>query len=151
MGKVSSEAKRAYLAGFLDADGAIMATIEKHPETKYGYRVRVIVKITQKERKILDWFASEFQVGKIVLNRTTFDWIIKDQTLIKSLLQLVIPYLQVKITQANYALEILSTDISHKQDLYRVAQLADALSRLNVRSENRRKNYEIMIKEGSLP
>ena len=35
VGKEYSEAKRAYLAGFLDADGAIMATIERHQEKKF--------------------------------------------------------------------------------------------------------------------
>ena len=34
VGKRLSEVERAYIAGFLDADGAIMASIERHPEKK---------------------------------------------------------------------------------------------------------------------
>ena len=48
MGRILSEADRAYLAGLIDADGAIMASIEKHREKKFGFRVRVTLKITQK-------------------------------------------------------------------------------------------------------
>lgn len=151
MGKEFSEVKRAYLAGFLDADGAIMASIEKHPEKKYGFRVRVVVKITQKDRKVLDWFADEFQIGKVVQNRTTYDWIIKDQILVNELLHITKPYLQVKTMQADLALEILKVSIKSKNDLLAVAQIADTLSRLNVRSENRRKNYVVMIQENCLP
>ena len=151
MGKEFSEVKRAYLAGFLDADGAIMATIEKHLEKKYGFRVRVIVKITQKDSRVLNWIVDEYQVGKVVRNRTTHDWIVKDQKLVREVLHNVSPYLQVKKRQADYAIEILEKSIESKQDLFFVAQLADALSRLNVRSENRRKNTAVTVQEGCLP
>jgi hypothetical protein len=151
VGKEFSEVNRAYLAGFLDADGAIMAHIEKHYEKKYGFRIRVVVKITQKERSVLDWFVNQFQIGKVVRNRTTYDWVIKDQKMVRLVLQIVTPYLQVKRTQAQYAIEILNTSISSNDDLMRMAQLADALSRLNVRSQNRRKNYAVTVQESCLP
>lgn len=142
---MNEDTKTAYLAGFLDADGAIMACIEKHQEKKYGFRVRVVVKITQKERKILDWFVNEFQVGKVVINRTTYDWIIKDQSLILQILERVHVYLQVKKTQAEYAVQIIKHSIETKEDLIRTAQWADSLSQLNVRSASRRKNYTALI------
>lgn len=52
MGKKCSEVERAYLAGFLGADGVIMALIEKHSEKhfKFRVRVRVVVKITQRKQ-----------------------------------------------------------------------------------------------------
>ena len=31
----------SYIAGFLDGDGAVSAIIERHPEKKFRYRVRV--------------------------------------------------------------------------------------------------------------
>ena len=43
VGKGCSEVDRAYLAGFLDADGAIMAIIEKHQEKKFDFRIRIIM------------------------------------------------------------------------------------------------------------
>jgi len=94
---------------------------------------------------------SEYQIGRVVLNRTTYDWIVKDQSTVKVALELVLPYLRVKQRQANLAIEILTKSIESKSDLIEIAQLADALSGLNVRSENRRKNYAAMVQEDILP
>jgi hypothetical protein len=151
VGKESSEVIRAYLAGFLDADGAVMASIERHQEKKYGFRVRVVIKITQKNRTILDWIVEQLQIGKVVQNRTTFDWIVKHQQACYDLLKLIHPYVKVKKQQVDYAIEILTKSVADHRDLTNQAHIADALSRLNVRSKNRRKNYAIMVQEGCLP
>ena len=147
VGKKLSVADRAYIAGFLDADGAIMATIEHHKEKKFRFRVRVTLKITQHKRDILDWFFASFGVGYIRKNRTTFDWIVRDQQIVYLVLRRIIPYLKVKRKQADIAQSILTANIGTKDDLIAVAQLADALSRLNVRSQNRRKNFVAMIQD----
>ena len=147
VGKKLSVADRAYSAGFLDADGAIMATIEHHKEKKFRFRVRVTLKITQRERKILDWFLTSFGVGYIRKNRTTFDWIMRDQQIVYLVLKRMIPYLKVKRKQADIAQDILTANIKTKDDLIAVARLADALSRFNVRSQNRRKNFAAMIQD----
>ena len=73
VGKILSAVDRAYAAGFLDADGAIMASIERHHEKKFGFRVRVIIKVTQRDRKILDWFLKKFKNGSIQKNRRAYD------------------------------------------------------------------------------
>ncbi len=147
VGKNYSEVELAYSAGFLDADGAIMACIEKHSEKKFGFRVRVFVKVSQKNRDVLDWFLETFGRGFIRKNRTTFDWEIKDQKDARGFLIEVAPYLKGKRKQADYAITIINTQVESKEDLIRIANLADALSRLNVRSLNRRKNFVSMIKE----
>ena len=65
MEKNYSEAELAYLAGFLDADGAIIAIIEKHPEKLFKHRVRVTLKITQKNSQILKYFQNIYKIGTI--------------------------------------------------------------------------------------
>ena len=60
VGKNYSEVKLAYASGFIDADGAIMACIEKHSEKKFGFRVRVVLKVSQKEIFIIKWFLKTF-------------------------------------------------------------------------------------------
>ena len=145
VGKNYSEVELAYAAGFLDADGAIMACIEKHSEKKFGFRVRVFIKVSQKNPDVLGWFLSLFERGFIRKNRTTFDWEIKDQKHAKEVLELLLPFLKGKQQQALSAIALLNTRIESKQDLLRIASLADALSRLNVRSLNRRKNFASMI------
>ena len=147
VGKKLSVADRAYSAGFLDADGAIMATIERHKEKKFGFRVRVTLKITQRKKDILNWFLESFGTGYVRKNRTTHDWIIRDQQVVHLVLKRIIPYLKVKRKQAYIAQDILTANIQKKDDLIVVARLADALSRLNVRSKNRRKNFVAMIQD----
>ena len=152
VGKGCSEVERAYLAGFMDADGAIMACIEKHPQKRYGFRVRVVVKMTQHERKILDWAQRTLSCGAVRANRAgataqTFDLLIRDQQDAGAVLELLAPWLRVKRRQATIALKILAATIRSKNDLMRVARFADALSRFNVRSKKRRKNYATEVKE----
>jgi len=147
VGNKFSKANQAYLAGFLDADGAIMALIGKHQEKKFGFRVKIIIKITQQNRKVLDWFCQYYQVGKVVRNRTSHDWIVRDQKDAEKILRIIKPFLKVKKIQADKAIEILNCTIIERKDLIKVACLADSLSRLNVRSKNRRKNFASMIPE----
>jgi len=147
VGKKYSEAERAYVAGLFDCDGAIMASIESHKEKKFGFRVRVILKMTQKNPNILQWLHSLFKVGYIAQNRTTFDWVVKDQQYCKELLELFGTYIKGKQKQVELALEILKTPIVSQSDLLKVARLADTLSSYNVRSLGRRKNYASKIQE----
>jgi hypothetical protein len=145
VGKKYSVVERAYLAGLLDGDGAIMACIEKHSEKKFNFRIRIVVKITQSKKINLEWLKNNFKVGLIKQNRSAVDWIIRDQQAVDSLLKLIIPYLRVKKKQAEIALKILKIKIKSRKTLIKVARLADSLSRFNVRSQNRRKNFASMI------
>ena len=96
VGKKYSEAEKAYLSGFLDADGAIMAVIERHKEKKFKFRVRIVIKISQKSKRVLFSLAKRFKVGKVVRNRETFDWIMRNQQENYQTLLMLIPYLRVK-------------------------------------------------------
>ncbi len=156
VGKNCSEVERAYIAGFLDADGAIMATIESHAEKRYKFRVRVAVKITQHDRKILDWIRKVLGVGIVRANRAgqkgqTYDLHIRDRTHVQTILKLLMPHLRVKKRQAKMACEILGTEVNSSKDLINNARKADALSRFNVRSKNRRKNFVTKIQEQLSP
>ena len=146
MGKKCAEVDRAYCAGLIDGDGAIMALIEPHHEKKFRFRVRIELKITQKYKKDLVFLPALLGCGSIRANKTTCDWITRDQKEILRALLLVGPYMRMKREQVRIACEIIQTPIREFADLKRVARLADALSRFNVRSKNRRKNYAVMIK-----
>ncbi len=150
VGKIGVEVKRAYLAGLIDGDGCIMATIERHREKKFGFRVRVEVKITQKESELLNSLVKELKIGRVRCNRTaslfaTYDWIVRDKNDLESILKFIQPYTRLKKKQVTIALKILQTPIVTKQNLLASAQLADALSSFNVRSKDRRKNFATMI------
>lgn len=147
VGKGCSEVNKAYIAGLFDCDGAIMAIIERHEEKKFGYRVRVILKITQKNPELLQWVFQQINVGHITRNRTTFDWIVKGQHDCENILRLIKKYSKGKQRQVQLALQILNSSITSKEDLIKVARLADTLSSFNVRSSGRRKNYASKIQE----
>jgi hypothetical protein len=149
VGKGCSEVDRAYIAGLLDCDGAIMASIESHKEKRFGFRVRVIIKLTQKNPTLLQWIQATLGVGNIVRNRTTFDWIVRDQQQAKTVLELIQIFSRGKQKQIELALQILQTPVTSSSDLVAIARLADTLSGFNVRSAGRRKNYALKIQEYS--
>jgi len=145
VGKKCAEVDRAYCAGLIDGDGAIMALIEPHNEKKFRFRVRIELKVTQKHRRSLEFLPRLLGCGLVRANKTTHDWITRDQQEIARVLSMICPYSRTKKRQIDIALKILQTPIRSEADLLRVARLADALSRFNVRSENRRKNHVTMI------
>ena len=151
MGRILSEANRAYIAGLIDSDGAIMAWVESHSEKKYKFRIRIVVKFSQKKKEILQWLFSITGIGRIRKNRNVYEWIVKDQKHIKEFLIQISPYLRIKQAQARLALRILNSRINSYQDLINLARLADALSERNPRSRKRGKSsYTTMIEE-SIP
>ena len=147
VGKKCSEVDLAYIAGLIDADGAIMAPIEKHLEKKFKFRIRVIVKLTQKKRDLLEWVKLKLGVGGISKNRRTYDLRIRDQQDVKQVLLILKPFIKGKEKQLNIALKILDIKIDSKSKLIKVARLADTLSGYNVRSSGRRVNYTSKIQE----
>ena len=147
VGKRCSVADRAYCAGLIDGDGARMALIEPHNEKKFRFRVRIELKVTQKKKRDLAFLPKLLGCGSVRKNRTTCDWITRDQKEVLRILSLIRPYSKMKQRQINYAVRIIQTPIQEFEDLKRVARWADALSKFNVRSKSRRKNYAVMIHE----
>jgi len=151
VGKVLSEVERAYIAGLIDADGAIMALIEHHKEKRFRFRVRIELKVTQKQTNILDWLQKVTGLGRVRKNRTTFDWLTRNQDEIYDFLKQLLPYLKIKSEQAKFALMIISRKVHSEENLLEIARLADTLSTFNPRSRNRRKNFATMIEESISP
>jgi intein/homing endonuclease len=151
VGKMRAEVTRAYLAGLIDGDGAISATIERHSEKKFGFRVRVEIKLTQKDDKLLRSLAREFKAGRVSSNRKndsdymTHDWIVRDKNDCIRILGYILPFTRLKKRQTAIAIKILQSAVITKKDLIKNALLADTLARFNVRSKNRRKNFVSMI------
>ena len=128
----------AYIAGFCDGEGSIMAIICKKPE--YGiikYQLRIIVSFTQKSSRI--HFLKQFQkkLGDKGSIRDRKDGQ-HDLTFVgndaRFLLQLIQPYLLIKKKQANLALKILEQLPSAKNvplKFLELCQLADQIAALN--------------------
>ena len=152
MRKIPSEVNKAYISGLIDGDGAIMACIEKHTEKKFGFRIRIYIKISQNNEKILNWCKSVTGFGSIRnINGKEYEWLVRTQAEAKALLALLIPYLKIKKKQGQLALRIFNAQIKSIKKLLKIATLADTLSKLNIRSKGRRKNFATMIQESISP
>ena len=150
--KILSEVNKAYISGLLDGDGAIMACIEKHAEKKFGFRIRICIKISQNNLKILNWCKIKTGIGNVrFVKNNEYEWITRNQEDAKFMLELFIPYLKIKNKQAKLAQKILNTETKTIKNLLKNAKLADALSKLNVRSQGRRKNFMAMIQDSISP
>jgi hypothetical protein len=145
VGKTIPEVHKAYLAGFLDGDGAIMALLERHPAKRFGVRVRVWVKATQLHQPDVAWLRDAFGFGQVCRNSGCWEWLVKDQIHARWLLGAIRPYARTKALQIDLALQILDRRINSVEDVQAQAQLADALAALNVRSRGRRQNTAAMI------
>lgn len=62
-----SDEVRAYIAGFLDGDGSIMAQLVRRKDYKLGYQIRVSIVFYQKtsHQEILFWLKEQLQHGYI--------------------------------------------------------------------------------------
>src|SRR5262245_7465410 len=96
VGKLLSEVERAYLAGLLDGDGAVMALIEPHPEKRFGFRVRMEINVTQSHRDDVAWLPEATGVGYIRQNLRTFQWVVRDQQAARWLLDMIAPFTRCK-------------------------------------------------------
>ena len=138
----------AYIAGFLDGDGAVSAIIEKHPEKKFRFRVRITLDFYQHESNIgvlkyIQEFLKEGSLGKSI--RNTHKLSLKNQETLRKVLPVLYRYSFVKKRQIGLALKILHSRIESKKDLVKVARIADQLCSYNVRSKSIRKNTSKII------
>jgi len=109
------------------------------------------INVTQSLRDHVAWLPDLTGIGYVRKNRTTFQWVVRDQKAAHWLLGLIAPFTRTKRNQIALAIQILNRAIQSKEDLLEVAQWADALSKFNVRSNRRRRNYAAMIQETVLP
>lgn len=139
---------RAYLAGFFDGDGAIMAIIEYRAENKFGYKVRLEAKITQKQREILDELQKLFGVGRVKVTGPAYEWIVKNREEMLAFIDLMLPYTRIKYNQLILAKEIAAKleQNKKKEDLVESVRLAYILSSYNIKSKRRNEDQEIIIK-----
>ena len=121
----------AYIAGFLDGDGSIMAQIVKGNTYKYGYTIRVTVVFYQKTkrhwyliklRKLLglEWSLKKRNDGMSELSQTGF-------TPVKNFLTIIKPYLMLKPRLALLVLQIIDeySQVQSEADFLKVCQKVD--------------------------
>ena len=135
----------AYLAGFFDGDGSIVATIEPNKECRFGYRTRVIVKCAQHKshREICDEMRSTFICGSVSKSqKDVVEFSAKRAEDVKRILVQLLPYLRLKQKQAKLALELLALYGKKNENTFRQAvQLVKQVQALNYSGRSRRSAY----------
>ena len=110
-----------------------------------GFGARVWVKATQLRQTDVAWLREELGIGQVQAGHGCWEWLVKDQSQARWFLQTIQPFARVKAQQIEIALRILEHRTDSFDDLQEMAEWADALSLLNVRSRGRRQNTAAMI------
>lgn len=135
----------AYMAGFFDGDGTIVATVEPSAECRFGYRTRVVLKCAQHEdhRDICEYFAQVLGCGSIVRSqRNVVEFTVKSTENVKRVLTILLPYLRIKRRQAALALELLELAGEKDQARFRRAvRLVREIQSLNYSGRSRRTEH----------
>lgn len=141
-----SKIQKAYIAGFLDGEGSIMALIEPNRECKYNYRIRPVIQFYQhtKHRTVLEEIKRIFGYGYISKSNKNVDtYVIKSNDAVEKTLNDLIPYLRIKKGQALLMLQLIAMlrNIEDKKSFIKAARFTDKISELNLKSRSRRKHF----------
>jgi len=99
----------AYIAGFLDGDGCIMAQLVRRPGYRFGYQIRLSIVFYQKQKNknFLQWLKNKLNAGYIRdRNDGMSEYTIVGLNSVAQILQTIQPYLHLKKKLAAKILEI---------------------------------------------
>jgi hypothetical protein len=136
--KTLNEKQAAYLAGFIDADGSIIAQIVKRPDYVLKFQIRVSILFIQKKARIYFLHQIQSELGDIGTVRDRGDGIaefaVVGITNTCELLKQIRPFLRLKQKQADLIIRICQQLTLTKNDPERfleLCELADQVAALN--------------------
>jgi len=154
---VSNEEK-AYIAGFLDGDGCIMAQLVRRKDYIYGYQVRTSIVFYQKtsHREILSWLKRQLEYGYIRdRNDGMTEYTIVGFKEVQEILVLLYPFLRLKKVLAKLVLQLIRVHPKKMspQGLLKVSVLVDKTATFNYSKKrtNTRKTVKAFFKHKSFP
>ena len=123
--------EKAYIAGFLDGDGCIMAQLVRRKDYIYGYQVRTSIVFYQKKthQEILPWLKHHLHYGYIrERNDGMMEYTIVGFKEVKEILLLLYPFLRLKKVLAQKVLDLIEVHPKrmNPQELIRISKLVDA-------------------------
>ena len=134
--KILTPQERAYLAGFLDADGSLFAQIVRGKDYAYHFRIRLSIGFYQNKK--YSWFFTNLQkdlkCGSLRQKKDdVMEYVITADDPVKNLLLQIKDDLILKKRQAHLILEILEKKktIQSKSDFLALCQLTDQVALLN--------------------
>ncbi len=133
-----SNEEKAYIAGFLDGDGSIMAQLVSRKDYKLGYQIRVSCVFYQKttHRKFLLWLKEQLGYGYVRLrNDGMSEYTIVGLREVEHVLTLLYPFLRLKKALARDVLNIIKQHPKQRQmtasKLISLSSLVDMTANFN--------------------
>jgi len=105
-----SNEEKAYIAGFLDGDGSIMAQLVSRKDYKLGYQIRVSCVFYQKttHREFLLWLKEQLGYGYVrIRNDGMSEYTIVGLREVEYVLTLLYPFLRLKKALARNVLDLI--------------------------------------------
>ncbi len=139
----------AYIAGFLDGDGSIMAQLVRRKDYKFGYQIRVSIVFYQKQShsEILFWLKEQINYGYIRnRNDGMTEYTIVGMDQVAHVLQLLKPKLRLKKQLASDVLKLIAK-IPKKMTavkLVTLSKLVDKTATFNY-SKKRTNTSEVVV------
>ena len=132
---MSSE-ELAYIAGFLDGDGCVMAQLVRRKDYIYGYQIRTSIVFYQKSRnqRILHWLKDRLKLGYIRhRNDGMTEYAIVGLKEVETVLNVLLPYLRLKKELAEQVIKLISVHPKRMtpEELVRMSKLVDATAKFN--------------------
>jgi intein/homing endonuclease len=130
------ETKKAFIAGFLDADGSIYVRLKPNKDYRFDFQVAPYIVFFQKKekKKILEYLKNLLQVGYLRTRRDGIvEYTIGDVAGLRKVIEIVLPYIVLKERQLELLGEILDfkSKIKTGKDFLRLAKMIDRFEGLN--------------------
>ena len=131
-----SNEELAYIAGFLDGDGCVMAQLVRRKDYIYGYQIRTSIVFYQKSRnqRILHWLKSRLKIGYIRhRNDEMTEYTIVGLREVKSILAILLPYLRLKKELAEEVIKLIKAIPKRMspEELVRLSKIVDSTAKFN--------------------
>ena len=126
----------AYIAGFLDGDGCVMAQLVRRKDYIYGYQIRTSVVFYQQSRKqeILHWLKSRLQIGYIRhRNDGMTEYTVVGLKEVEDILKLLLPYLRLKRKLAEQIIKLVEAHPKRMtpKKLVHLSKMVDKTAKFN--------------------
>ncbi len=152
-----SNEDKAYIAGFLDGDGCIMAQLVRRKDYIYGYQVRASIVFYQKQnhQEILDWLKQKLRIGYIrQRNDGMAEYTIVGFNEVEKVIRILYPYLRLKKVLAGKMLELIRSHPKRMspEELLRVSKLVDETATFNYSKKrtNTSQTIKAFLKDSNL-
>ena len=149
--------EKAYIAGFLDGDGCLMAQLVRRKDYIYGYQIRVSLVFYQKQnhQEILVWLKGKLKDGYIrQRNDGMAEYTIVGLKEVEKTLRLLYPYLRLKKVLARRVLKLIKVHPTKMtpRKIFRLSKLVDETASFNYskKRSNTSKTIKVFLQNANL-